>query len=259
MIDGKAHLLDLTIAGRDFTIHQSPSLLRSNLPGGTTGAVVWDITPVFAEWLGSSANILFKHGILSSSSIVLELGSGIAGIVGLMLAPLIKRFVFTDQEYVLKLLRQNIEDNTVLPSRQKTTQKKIKGAKEVPSRTEVLALDWEVSVLDQLPQVLESVTGVDVVLAVDCVFNESLVEPIVKTCEGIVALREEWTDIAPTVCIFAQQLRQPDVFELWLRTMMRHFTVWRVPEDMLSRDLAERSGFVVHVAVLREMHSGHGA
>lgn len=37
-IDAHAAVLDLTVAGRDLTIHQSPAVLTSNRSGGTTGA-----------------------------------------------------------------------------------------------------------------------------------------------------------------------------------------------------------------------------
>jgi len=38
MVDSKATMLDVTIAGRDLTIEQSPSILASSREGGTTGA-----------------------------------------------------------------------------------------------------------------------------------------------------------------------------------------------------------------------------
>lgn len=37
-VDAKATTLELTVAGKDLTIHQSPTLLSSNRGGGTTGA-----------------------------------------------------------------------------------------------------------------------------------------------------------------------------------------------------------------------------
>ena len=37
-VDSKATALELTVAGRDLTIQQSPSVLSSNRAGGTTGA-----------------------------------------------------------------------------------------------------------------------------------------------------------------------------------------------------------------------------
>jgi len=262
MLDAHAQVLELTIAGRELIIHQSPALLRSNLATGTTGAVVWDLTPVFAEWIATPSNVLFKHDILSPDATVLELGSGIAGIVGLMLAPLVKRFVFTDQEYVLKMLQQNVEENTVSPKEQKTSKSKrnkyIKLHTSTASSNEkvdILALDWEVSALDQLPQVLDrdgAGQGIDVILAVDCIFNENIVEPLVQTCKVLSQFRQAQSP-RPTVCVFAQQLRLPDIFEQWLRTVMRDFKVWRVPDEMLSKELAERSGFVVHLAVLKDV------
>ena len=37
-VDSKATSLELSIGGRDLTIHQSPTILSSNRDGGTTGA-----------------------------------------------------------------------------------------------------------------------------------------------------------------------------------------------------------------------------
>ena len=38
MIDPKTAILDITVAGRDFCIQQSPAVLTSHRAGGTTGA-----------------------------------------------------------------------------------------------------------------------------------------------------------------------------------------------------------------------------
>lgn len=40
-----SHVLEITVAGRDLTIHQSPVILSSNRAGGTTGAGK-SLTPV---------------------------------------------------------------------------------------------------------------------------------------------------------------------------------------------------------------------
>lgn len=37
-VDSKSSVLELSIAGRDITLHQSPTVLASNRAGGTTGA-----------------------------------------------------------------------------------------------------------------------------------------------------------------------------------------------------------------------------
>jgi hypothetical protein len=257
MLNARAQSLDLTVAGRDLTIHQNPGLLQSNLKGGTTGSVVWEVTPCFAEWMVSPSNPMLKHGILDSTSTVLELGSGISGVIGIVMAPFIKRFIFTDQEYVLKMLQKNIDENAAIsPSAIKSRDRKHK-SKNVQQQAgthnhmEVMALDWEASSLQQLPQLLGDSEGVDAVLAVDCVYNESLIEPLVQTCEAICSLRKSGDDHQSTVCVFAQQLRSDQVFELWCTTIMQQFTVWRVPSDMLPQELGDRTGFVIHLAVLK--------
>ena len=71
-VDAKATNLDITIYERDLTIKQSPTLLSSNRDGGTTGAVVWKVTPLFAEWITSECNALFRSSVLDKSSTVLE-------------------------------------------------------------------------------------------------------------------------------------------------------------------------------------------
>ena len=108
MIDPKAASIDLAIQGRDFTLTQSPGLLQSNREGGTTGAAIWATSVRFAQWISSPDNVLFKHGLLGASSSVLELGSGISGLVGCVLAPQVERVVLTDQQYTLKLLKDNV-------------------------------------------------------------------------------------------------------------------------------------------------------
>jgi hypothetical protein len=66
--------------------------------------VVWKITPLFAEWLSAPANILQTSGLFNAESAVLELGSGVSAIVGLLLASRVRRYVMTDQAYVARLV-----------------------------------------------------------------------------------------------------------------------------------------------------------
>jgi hypothetical protein len=127
----------------------------------------------------------------------------------------------------------------------------------------------------------------DLVFACDCVYNEALIEPLVSTCAEACRLRsvaagpdpgydssssaddsddpdrrgrgegERAEVLAPTVCLVAQQLREPSVFEAWLECFSKQFHVWRVPEEMLKlpgqvgTGLGLRSGFAVHVGVLK--------
>ncbi|KAL1967025.1 hypothetical protein VTN77DRAFT_3549 [Rasamsonia byssochlamydoides] len=112
-VDARTATVDLTIHGQDFSIHQSPTLLSSARAGGTTGAVLWKITPRFAEWISprNQKNPFWSSSILTSSSTVVELGCGISALVALSLGPSVGHFIATDQEYVHRLFRENLESN----------------------------------------------------------------------------------------------------------------------------------------------------
>jgi len=289
-VNSKVSSLELTIVGKDLVIHQSPTILSSNRAAGTTGAgklthhdehcsgsyadyylaVVWKVTPLVAEWIASAQNILFRHGILNINSTVLELGCGISGIVALALGPNIGKYVATDQGYTLKLLKQNIAENA--PNLARPSHRNQKRDDNIPTKAvraacstatgniHIMALDWELDSLSILPKILKAedldVTGpasggVDAVIACDCVYNETLIEPLVKTCVDICRLRHDTPEHKPTLCIVAQQLRSPDVFEAWLLAFYNAFHVWRMPDSLLTEGLKESSGFVVHVGTLR--------
>lgn len=109
--------------------------------------------------------------------------------------------------------------------------------------------------------------GFDVVVACDCIYNEALVEPFVATCVDLCRLRrggggggdgggsaeggpEQWGEAS--VCVVAQQLRDPGVFEAWAVRFARSFQMWRVPDELLVEGLRANTGFVVHVGVLKD-------
>ncbi|KAK3955402.1 hypothetical protein QBC32DRAFT_229882 [Pseudoneurospora amorphoporcata] len=290
IIDPKTAVLQLTVAGQDLTIHQSPGILSSARAGGTTGAVTWRITPLFASWISSPPNPLSTHLNLfnhhdpssSSTTTVIELGAGTSAIVGLLLAPKVSRYVLTDQGYVGKLAEKNITENwgaavsrqqqsgskSKKPTKQ-TTQEGTNGrGQEGPGERLVFrALDWETDTpTSSLAQPASS--SFDLVVACDCIYNEALVDPFVTTCVDICRLRQSDNTTSgngekrPTVVVVAQVLRDSDVFEAWLKRFVQDFRCWRVPDGMLIDGLKSEggqggggggtSGFVVHVGVLRE-------
>ncbi|GME52473.1 Nicotinamide N-methyltransferase [Neofusicoccum parvum] len=257
ILDSKAVSLELTVAGRDLTITQSPGLLTSNRALGSTGAVVWKVTPLFAEWLASEDNLLFGSHALTPQSTVLELGSGVAGIVPLVLAPRIGRYVATDMDYVLKLLKQNVAQNTSLPSTRRTKSQKprARAGDASAGAIETLTLDWERDSIAALPQQLNQPSdgsddcGFDAIVACDCIYNEALIEPFNTACAEICALRANGS--RPTFCVIAQQRRTYDVFEQWLVSFHKLFRVWKLSDEHLPKDLGEDSGFMVHIGVLR--------
>jgi len=260
-VDAKATDLEISISGRDLAIVQSPGLLSSDREEGTTGAVLWRITPLFAAWITSEHNFLFRAGVIDRNSEVLELGCGTSGIVAIMLAPKIGRYIATDQNYVFKLLKSNVENN---PPKQKASNGVKRQGKAIPnsrpgsSRTniELLALDWEGSLVSNLSSLIGSSSNddshtLDAVIACDCVYHEALVDPLVRTSAEICQLANLASGNKMTLCIVAQQLRSHLVFEAWLLAFHKVFRVWRVPDELLTDGLRQGSGYVVHVGVLR--------
>ncbi|RTE69256.1 hypothetical protein BHE90_016364 [Fusarium euwallaceae] len=263
-IDPRAASVDVTVAGHDFTIHQSPAVLSSSRAGGTTGAVIWKISPSFASWLASPSNPIWAT--TSSSPSILELGCGISPLSALALAPRVSRYVLTDQSYVHRLLQRNIDENleSALGSSGTSTptgrsRKKRGGHAHAVSRPSInfTTLDWETD------EVTPSLTGsgevrsFDAVVACDCVYNYALVSPFVQTCIDACRLRSSddaftGDDSRPCICVIGQQLRNDEVFESWLEAFHASFRVWRVPDDALPEDLRSSAGFVVHIGVLRD-------
>ena len=123
-----------------------------------------------------------------------------------------------------------------------------------------MTLDWETSLISSIPILIGlgspnsfEPTGLDVVLACDCIYNEALVNPFVQTCVDLCQLPKSKPSSDATLCIIAQQLRSHMVFEAWLLVFHGKFRVWRIPDRLLHKDLREGSGFVIHVGVLREI------
>ncbi|KAF2637512.1 hypothetical protein P280DRAFT_492382 [Massarina eburnea CBS 473.64] len=255
-IDSNASELVITVQDKDLTIRQSRGLLTSNRKQGTTGAVVWSVTPLFADFI-ASRNFLTEAGYLGPTSIAIELGAGVSGIVALSLGPKIKKYIATDQDYVIRMLKQNIVENlsTVFAhnAKQKSKKKLANGSTQSSPNIDTLELDWELDSIAHLPSVLglDDGQGMDVVIACDCIYNEALIEPLNTTCAQLCRLRTLGPQGNPTLCLVAQQLRSPDVFESWLKSFHRLFHTWQVPDELLTEALRENSGFIVYVGIVR--------
>ncbi|OQE31851.1 hypothetical protein PENSTE_c001G01420 [Penicillium steckii] len=249
-LEPRASTVDVTIRGNEYTVHQSPTLLSSSRAGGTTGA---------------------------------ELGCGISALVALALAPSVNHYLATDQEYVRRLFRTNLEENASVISASSTkgksakprggkSTKKQSSSQNATSNVTFTTLDWE---LDQ-PELLkgcieagdddtdagvEDDKGFDLILSCDCIYNDALVTPFVRTCAEICRLRPAYepsdepqppSTRQPTICIIAQQQRAPDVFEAWLRETLREFRVWKLNDDVLGDGLKNGTGYLVHLLLRRE-------
>jgi len=185
MIDSRAGTITVNIGQRDHVIKQSPSVLNSDRKGGTTGAAVWQVTPLIADWLSSKDNALFKHGVLSERSTVLELGSGVSGILPLTLGPRVSRFMATDQQYILKLLKENIDTNRDSQTRRPSGRGPSQSSHQASHLVDVLALDWELDDVQSFLTVNGAADGVDALMMCDCIYNYALIQPLVQTCTDV--------------------------------------------------------------------------
>jgi predicted nicotinamide N-methyase len=228
-----------------------------HVPNAETEPVLWKITPLTATWLASPQNFLFASGVLTVDSHVLELGCGISGLISLALSPLVKSYIATDQDYVLKLLRENIAQNSQAFARSShQTAKGTKKSKKTPKGDEVASniltssLDWEKDSQSNLYSELHIPEGesIDLLVACDCIYNTYLIDPLVNTCAEICRLAPS---ARPTVVLIAQQLRSSDVFETWLTAFHEKFHVWRAPDELLDEDLREGKGFALNFGILR--------
>lgn len=219
---------------------------------------------------------------------VAELGCGISALVALALAPSVNHYVATDQQYVGRGFRTNLDANasTTIPSSAKDKASKTRGAKFATKKPQSLkpaasnitftTLDWETDQPEFLRDFIESTSddrerndkdeededrGFDLILSCDCIYNEALVGPFVRTCADMSRLRPAYEPSAegmsrsrrrPTVCIVAQQQRMPDVFETWLRETLREFRVWRLSDKVLGDGLKVGTGYLVHLLLVRE-------
>ncbi|KAL4998072.1 hypothetical protein BDV10DRAFT_194720 [Aspergillus recurvatus] len=292
-VDSRASTVEVTIHDREYTIHQSPALLSSSRARGTTGAVLWKITPLFASWLSNTtSNPLWTNNILTFSSTIVELGCGISALTALALSPLLEpecngHYIATDQEYVHRLFRQNLQSNppkaqsrnqsSSFPSKRGKRAQKASASSSSQGDTPhphpnitFTPLDWETdhpgTLKAQITRVGEQQgemddPGFDLLVSCDCIYNEALIAPFVRTCAEIARLRPSpstsrsagsGSSRTPTVCVVAQQQRSPDVFEAWLRETMRYFRVYRLNDDVLGESLGVGSGYLVHGLVLRD-------
>jgi hypothetical protein len=164
----------------------------------------------------------------------------------------------TDQSYVSKFVESNLAEN-IITSTAAVSRRKGKTASVLPRRNiSFTPLDWE---LDEVTPDLtgsDDIKSFDIVIACDCIYNDALIRPLVQTCVDVCKLRV--SDAAarasrgPAICIVAQQLRDPEIFEGWIKEFHRHFRTWRVPEAALTGALKSNAGFVIHVGILREKH-----
>ncbi|KAG9309478.1 hypothetical protein JVU11DRAFT_10449 [Chiua virens] len=228
-------------------IAQDPTALRSR--NGDTGSVVWRASTQLAK-------VLLQHYFFPpqpelpllnrerlAESHCLELGAG-TGLLGLVLAGLVRTCTITDVEPLLPLIRKNVSLNS--------TERQDRPLGNSRSNVTVDELDW--LVLASLPlgttrarycpspkagMAAETACNEriawDLVLAVDCIYNPSLLPALVDTIDTVSTPGRTWV-------LVVAELRQEDVIreflDLWSKCSARweitrveglldaHFAVW---------------------------------
>ncbi|KAK9464725.1 hypothetical protein V1512DRAFT_267544 [Lipomyces arxii] len=99
----------------EFDISQSLELLNSASESSTTGAVLWQVSPLFAEWVLAPKSV-FYNLFVGGNVNVIELGAGTSGVLAsafslFMFLSQSGLYVATDQEHLLPLLRKNVKRN----------------------------------------------------------------------------------------------------------------------------------------------------
>lgn len=203
-----------------FEISQSLSGLsdqKSN--SSSTGFVCWDASIHVADWLLASRDCPNK---LSKDLTVLELGSGVGGIIASAIQDKVGRYIATDQKHILKLLEENILNNT---SKQ---------------NYHVVEFDWENIEygLQNLDDLGVSNEAIDLIVACDTIYNEYLIPHFINALKSTMSHH--------SVAIVCLQLRDSITFEEFVNTVVDddELRAYNIPSDLLNDELT--GGFVVY-------------
>lgn len=237
-VDRTANEITVTLPRNkiDLNITQSLTLLANQKSNpSSTGYICWKSSIHFTDWLISS-ECPFK---LSKKFTILELGSGTAAVCASVLLSKVQHFIATDQKHVLKLLRQNIENN--VSSFTNSIISKNRGGKH-HQVIDVIEFDWENIDMGKLN--IQSLNlqkqYPDVIIACDTIYNEYLISHFIKSLNTLMA------DSQKTVALVAIQLRDPITFEVFVTEVVqdRNLSLYNVPDHLLSDDL--KNGYVVY-------------
>ena len=139
------------------------------------------------------------------------------GLLSILFSPLVRRYTVTDIPELIPLIKKNISMN--VPS---------------ASTSKIIAQDLDWTTLQSTPPTLRakafSFENIDILLVVDCIYNPSLVSPLVDTIRYL-------TTPGKTAVVVVVELRAEDVvrefLEAWLQSDPR-WQIWSVGEQRLD-------------------------
>jgi Lysine methyltransferase len=236
-IERKNGTIEVAVGDRDILITQDLSQLNSTTQTSSTGFVAWKVSPLFFEWL-QSPECKFKER-LNQNSVVVEVGTGIAGIGPAVLGNRIGRYIATDQAHLLKLLKHNVDENTA-PVSKKPTKRSTTSSASHP--VEVVEFDWEYpNTLDNFKDHIADIGPNGVVIACDTIYNDYLIPHFVNAVNLVL------DTMGPGSMLFlAQQLRSEEILESALGALISSgLSCYHIPDYALSDKLI--NGFCVHI------------
>lgn len=194
---------------------------------GDTGSVLWRSSLYLAKHLLSQYHFPPPHPLLDCSKLkdasVLELGSG-TGLLALLLSPLCRRYTASDRLENVRLVQRNLELNRppVPPPRSPRS-----AVARDWANVQVEEVDWvDVASCRRLRDAKEE--PYDLILAVDCIYNENLLQPLVDTLTY-------YTSPGRTAVWVVVELRSADVLTAFLEKWLRAgWTVVRLPPDAMG-------------------------
>ncbi|KAG8832582.1 hypothetical protein FRC17_001093 [Serendipita sp. 399] len=245
---------DVQLETIDITLAQDITGLRSRVGDTESGGGVWRGSVLLAQALlthfhQTAPDRLFDPVLLKNSH-VLELGAG-TGLLGLILGPLVAQWTCTDLPEMIPLIRKNLALNQESTFRQK-------GASSNSGKLNATPLDWN-TVHECTPAARRRLfplsdfgptgsdlagvgdkeeridDGIDLIVAVDCVYNPSLIPPLLTTID-------HFSSSNKTITLVVMELRDDEVVRQLLTqwSAMSTWEIWRVGNDVHPALLDER-------------------
>ncbi|KIY53014.1 hypothetical protein FISHEDRAFT_34178 [Fistulina hepatica ATCC 64428] len=208
----------------EITLAQDSTSLHSRK--GDTGSVLWRASADFAQLIlqqfhEQSTTSCFRISEASSLQ-VLELGSGI-GLLPIVLGPLVQRFIATDIQHLLPLIRKNLTLNSSRTANVLVEELDWERIHAVPA-----SLRHRFSLPFDPPPDSESTALVqadacypDIIISVDCIYHPRLVPPLVSTLT-------HFTEPGHTVVVIVCELRAEDVLREFLQQWLASDDAWEV-------------------------------
>lgn len=205
--------------------------------------MVWRASIDFAELLWynhlypstTSNNSLLNMQLFRTSTRILELGSG-TGSLAVLTDELFEKgstatWTLSDQSSLLSTISRNLMSNGLELGRDRS-----------PTRYRIEDIDWFDTEKDWLNRHAVASKGreatYDVILAVDCLYNEALIPPFLHTLD-LLAHPASNDGTPATLVLIVSQLRSDDVMRLFIETWigLPLWSVYRVTEEGLRGDL----------------------